>query len=116
MQIFFKFIFGILFIFAGINHFLNPKMYLKIMPPYIPWHSFMVYSSGILEIILGALLLIPATANFAAWGLIALLIAVFPANIHMAIHAGLYPSIPEWMLWARLPLQFGLMAWAWCYT
>jgi uncharacterized membrane protein len=75
-----------------------------------------VYLSGFFEIALGTLLLLPRQQRIAAWGLIALLIAVFPANIHMAVHAELYPAISPAMLWARLPLQGVLMAWAYWYT
>ena len=86
------------------------------MPPYLPWHAELVYLSGIAEIMLGALLLPRQFAKLAAWGLIALCIAVFPANLHMALHAELYPAIPLWALWLRLPLQGLLIAWAWWYT
>ncbi len=64
-----KFIFGIAFVFAGVNHFINPEFYLRIMPPYLPWHSFLVSLSGMLEILLGILLLIPKFSRLAAWGL-----------------------------------------------
>jgi len=107
---------GGLFIVAGANHFINTGFYVGIMPPYLPWHLELVYASGFAEVALGALLLIQRWAVWAAWGLIALLVAVFPANVHMAMHAELYPSLPAWGLWLRLPLQGLLIAWAWWYT
>jgi len=111
-----KYIFALFFVLAGLNHFRNPDFYVQIMPPYLPWHLFLVYLSGFFEIALGILLLIPKQARIAAWGLIALLVAVFPANIHMAVHTELYPAISPAMLWARLPLQGVLIAWAYWYT
>ncbi len=107
---------GVLFILAGVNHFVNTAMYVSIMPPYLPWHVELVYLSGMAEIGLGALLLPRRYAKFAAWGLIALCVAVFPANLQMALHADLYASLPTWGLWLRLPLQGLLIAWLWCYT
>ena len=111
-----KYIFALFFVLAGLNHFRNPDFYVKIMPPYLPWHLFLVYLSGFFEIALGVLLLIPRQQRIAAWGLIALLVAVFPANIHMAVHAELYPEFSPTTLWARLPLQAVLIAWAYWYT
>ena len=111
-----RYLLGVLFILAGANHFANTAMYVVIMPPYLPWHVELVYLSGMAEIVLGALLLARRYAKFAAWGLIALCMAVFPANLHMALHAELYPSLPAWGLWLRLPLQGLLIAWVWCYT
>ena len=115
-KILLKWLFGIVFVLAGINHFLNPDFYLKIMPPYLPWHLFLVYLSGIFEIILGALLLIPKFSRLAAWGLIGLLIAVFPANIYMAMNTALFPELNPMLIWFRLPIQFLLMAWAFWFT
>lgn len=111
-----KYILALFFVLAGLNHFRNPDFYAKIMPPYLPWHLFLVYLSGFFEIALGVLLLIPRQGHIAAWGLIALLVAVFPANIHMAVNAELYPAISPAMLWVRLPLQGVLIAWAYWYT
>ena len=111
-----KYLLGLLFVAAGLNHFINPDFYLKIMPPYLPWHLFLVYVSGIVEAFLGAALLIRRSARLAAWGLIALLVAVFPANIHMALNPDLYPEYNRALLWARLPVQAVLMAWVYWYT
>ena len=106
----------VVFVLAGLNHFINPALYLKIMPPYLPWHLFLVYLSGFFEMALGVLLLIPALTRVAAWGLVALLVAVFPANIHMALNPQLYPDISPLALWLRLPLQAVFIAWAYWYT
>ncbi len=111
-----KWLFGILFVLAGTNHFLNPDFYLRIMPIYLPWHLFLVYLSGVFEIVLGALLLIPKFSRLAAWGLIALLIAIFPANIYMAMNTELFHEFNWLLIWLRLPLQFLLMIWAYWLT
>ena len=109
-------LYGALFIAAGANHFITPDCYVSIMPPYLPLHLPLVYLSGIAELALGGLLMWRRYSNNAAWGLIALLIAVFPANVHMALHAELYPQFSPVALWLRLPLQAGLIAWAYWYT
>ncbi len=105
-----KYLLAVFFVVAGLNHFTNPNFYLKIMPPYLPWHLPLIYLSGLFEVALGILLLIPHFTHIAAWGLIALLIAVFPANIHMAVNHGLFPEYRATTLWLRLPLQVVLMA------
>lgn len=110
-----RILFGILFIAAGLNHFRNQAFYVNIMPPYLPWHLALVYISGVAEAVLGALMLLRRWQVWAGWGLIALLIAVFPANIHMAMHPELY-SLPPWLLWLRLPIQGVLIWWASRYT
>ena len=111
-----KYLLCVFFVAAGLNHFINPAFYLKIMPPYLPWHLFLVHLSGFFEVALGVLLLLPAFTRASAWGLIALLIAIFPANIQMAINPQLYPDIPSIALWLRLPLQAVFIAWAYWYT
>jgi uncharacterized membrane protein len=115
-KLFMLWLLGIFFMAAGVNHFHDPGFYVKIMPPYLPWHQELVYLSGVAEFLLGALVLIPKCRSLAAWGLIALLIAVFPANIHMAFDSGAYPQIPPSLLWIRLPLQFVMIAWAYWFT
>ena len=107
---------GLFFVLAGLNHFVSPAFYLRIMPPYLPWHLPLVYLSGFFEVLLGTLLLWPQVRRPAAWGLIALLVAVSPANVHMALHPELYPEISPALLWARLPLQLVLIGWAYQYT
>ena len=111
-----RIIFAIFFVAAGINHFVGTPFYESIMPPYLPWHYELVIISGIVEIVLGIGLLIPLTSRLAAWGMIALLIAVFPANVHMAGHPELYPTIPPILLWLRLPLQGFFILWAYWYA
>ena len=111
-----RWLFALLFVAAGVNHFRDPATYVRIMPTYLPWHLALVYVSGVCEILLGGLLLVPRFRRPAAWGLIALLVAVFPANVHMALHPAEFPTIPAAALWARLPLQGVLIAWAYVYT
>jgi uncharacterized membrane protein len=104
---------SIFYVGAGILHFTKTEFYLKIMPPYIPWHLLMVWVSGACEIAGGLALLIPPVRRAAAWGLVALLIAVFPANIYMAtdpVAAGA-GSLSPLFLWARLPLQLVFIGW-----
>ncbi len=107
---------GMLFVFAGVQHFRRPGFYASMMPPYVPWHPEMVFVSGVCEIALGLLLFVPRYRLLARWGLIALLVAVFPANVQMALHPELFPEVEPWILWARLPLQALLIAWAWFAT
>ena len=111
-----KWLFGLLFVAAGANHFVNPDFYTRMMPPYLPWHRELVYLSGACEIVLGGLLLVPRYSRYAAWGLIALLLAVFPANLHMALHPNDFPDFSVVSLWLRLPVQGVLIAWAYWFT
>lgn len=112
-----------LYLLAGTMHFLAPDFYLQMMPGYLPFHLPLVYLSGLAEIALGAGLLVPSVRRLAAWGVILLLIAVFPANVHMAIHSIVPVGLPSWMptptpagLYRRLPLQLVLIAWAYLHT
>jgi uncharacterized membrane protein len=102
---------------AGVLHFLRPAMYMKIMPPYVPWPLVMVYLSGAAEVAGGIGLLIPALRRSAALGLVALLIAVFPANVYMATNpadAGA-AAFSQAALWGRLLLQPIFIWWVlWC--
>ena len=107
---------ALLYVAAGINHFLNPEIYLGIMPPFLPQPLLLVYISGVGEILLGLLLLLPVTRPLAAWGIILLLIAVFPANIQMAVNY-LHTQHPSlWIALLRLPLHGVLIWWAWKFT
>lgn len=103
---------------AGINHFIVPETYIAMMPDALPAHAALVYLTGVLEAAGGVGLILPATRKLAAWGLVLLLLAVFPANINMAVND--LPlgdnAVPAWALWARLPLQAVLIAWAWWFT
>jgi len=103
---------AIFFIVAGTFHFVKPDMYLQIMPPYFPDPQLLVAVSGLAEIAGGCGVLIPPLRRVAGWGLIALLIAVFPANIYMLQNHEQFHIAP-WILWARLPLQIVMGAWVW---
>jgi len=110
---------GIFYVVGGINHFANTGFYMPMMPPYLPWHLALIYLSGVAEIVLGIAVLVPSLRPLAAWGIILLLIAVFPANLHIALHnvplGGRTEGLGIWN-WVRLPLQAVLIAWAWWYT
>lgn len=102
-------------VLAGINHFIDPATYVAMMPSALPWHLELVYASGVFEILGGLGLIHPRTRRLAGWGLIALLVAIFPANLNMAVnHLPLGGQVvPEWALWGRLPLQVVFVLWAW---
>jgi uncharacterized membrane protein len=104
---------GPVFIVAGLNHFINPKVYEAIMPRYLPAHHELVLASGVAEAAGGLGLMIPQTRRNAASLLIATLIAIFPANLEMALHPERLPQIPggKFALWGRLPLQLAFIAW-----
>jgi uncharacterized membrane protein len=106
---------GAIFILAGANHLRAPESYLLIMPPYLPWPMALILVSGLAEMAGGLGMLIPATRRLAGIGLIVLLIAVFPANLSMAMHQIQLPhlEVPIALLWVRLPLQVLLIAWVW---
>lgn len=107
---------AIFFVAAGVNHFVNPTFYVAIMPHYLPAHLALVQLSGVLEILGGVAVLVRRLRALAGWGLVLLLLAVFPANVHMALHPELFPDVPAWALRARLPLQGIFIAWAWWAT
>ena len=109
-------LFASFFIVAGVTHFTNRGFFTSIVPPYLPWPTALVYISGVAEILLGALLMLPRMEQLAGWGLIALLIAVFPANVHMAMNSSLYPASSPAALWIRLPLQGVLIAVAYWFA
>jgi uncharacterized membrane protein len=100
---------------AGVNHFVMPAPYVAMMPGYLPAPLALVYISGVAEAAGGLGLLLPATRRAAGWGLIALFVAIFPANLNMALHHVPLGTLvlPDWALWGRLPLQLVLIAWAW---
>jgi uncharacterized membrane protein len=116
LKLLLKYSLGLLFVVGGLYHFINPALYLRMMPPYLPWHLFLVYLSGFFETALGLLLFVPKHTHLAAWGLIALLVAVFPANVQMALNPRQFPDIPPVVLWLRLPLQAVFVAWAYTLT
>ncbi len=104
------------YVIAGVNHFMTPEFYKKIMPPLLPWHLSLIHISGIFEIALGLLLLAKQTRRMAAWGIIALLVAVFPANVQMMLNYQREQNSYLWMAVLRLPLQIVLILWAYQFT
>ncbi len=113
-----RIILAICIIIVGTMHFAVADPFIKIVPPYLPYHRELVYISGFFEILGGIGILVPPVSQAAAWGLLLLFIAVFPANINMAVNAIDLPNIPDSSLlrWGRLPFQAVLIAWAWWYT
>ena len=107
---------SLFFIYFGIDHFINPEFYLSIMPPAFPLHAEAVYISGFFEILGGISVLIAPLRKIAGWGLVALLICVYPANIYMAITPEAFPEISIELLYFRLPLQFLFIYWAYSVT
>jgi uncharacterized membrane protein len=105
-----------MFIVGGVAHFTNTAFYLPMMPTYLPMHLELVYLSGVIEIVLGLLLLIPKYTRFAGKGLVLLLIAVFPANLNMYLNAEQFPDVEPTALLIRLPIQLLLLLWAFSYT
>jgi uncharacterized membrane protein len=105
-----RFLAGPFFVLAGTLHFTHTKLYVAIMPDYLPSHRELVYASGVAEIAGGLGLMAPATRKPAGWWLIATLIAIFPANLHMALHPERYKP-PRAALYARLPFQGVFIAW-----
>jgi uncharacterized membrane protein len=104
---------GPFFVFAGVMHFVIPRTYKKIVPPWVPAHEAMVYASGVAEIAGGVGMMVPARRRLAGRWLIATMVGVFPANLHMAMNAEDYPAVPGGAvsLWARLPFQGVFVAW-----
>ena len=118
MRVLLRWLLGLIMVGIGALHFVAPDGFTKIVPAYLPWPLALVLVSGAFEILGGALLLVPSAKwrRAASLGLIALFVAVFPANVNMAIHHLPLSSavpLPDWVLWARLPLQGLLIAWAW---
>jgi uncharacterized membrane protein len=104
---------ALFFLGAGVMHFVKPRAYEAIVPDALPAHREIVYASGVAEIA-GALGVLPArSARWAGWFLIATLVAVFPANVNMAINAERFRAVPKALLWIRLPIQAALIAWVW---
>lgn len=108
---------ALLFVTIGVLHFVAPRFFLAIVPPWVPDPALAVSASGVAEIAGGLGLLVPRVRRFAGWGLLLLLVAVFPANVHMLRQAlaAEPPASPAWLvaLWVRLPLQPLLMVWVW---
>jgi uncharacterized membrane protein len=106
-----RYLLAAFFIAAGANHFLNPDIYLSMLPPWLPAPEALNLISGAAEIAGGIGILIPRTRRAAAIGLILLLLAVFPTNLHLALHGWSGMAIPQWALWLRLPFQLAFIAW-----
>ena len=104
------------FINVGVDHFVNPEFYLSIMPPAFPLHLEAVYISGFFEVLGGVGVLIPRLRKIAGWGLVALLVAVYPANIYMAITPEAFPEVSVALLYVRLAFQFLFFYWAFSVT
>lgn len=104
---------ALFYISAGLNHFATPAVYISIVPTYLPYPLWLVWISGAAEIGLGLAVLVPRVRVLAAWGLIALLVAIFPANIHVALND--IGGLGVWN-WVRLPFQGVFILWAWWYT
>ena len=111
-----QYLLGALLVIAGANHFRKPKWYEQIMPPYIPQHSTIVMLSGLAEMILGFMLLNPNSQKMAAWGLIVMFLLYLPIHLYMLQNDKASLKLPRWVLIARIPLQFGLMYWAYLYV
>lgn len=110
------YVMAVLYILAGLNHFRNPRVYLKIIPSYLPNPKTLNYLAGIAEVLLGIGLCIPAISEISAWGIIVLLIVVFPANLFMFTNKKAGMGLPKIILVLRLPFQIVLMIWAYYYT
>jgi len=110
-----KYLLVIFMVVAGTMHFVNPAFFLKIMPPYLPLHKELVFISGVFEVLLGILSVVPKSSRMAAWGIVALLIAVFPANLYLYQHQDILPASPVVHV-LRLPLQGLLILWAFWFT
>ena len=104
-----------MYVFAGLMHFIKPKMYMRIMPNYLPNHRFLVYLSGFLEIALGLALLVDELRNIAIIGIIAMLTVFLLVHFYMLKGEKESAGVPKWILILRIPLQFLLMYWAGYY-
>jgi uncharacterized membrane protein len=104
-----------LYVLGGINHFGHTGFYVHIMPDHYAHPEALVLASGAAEILGGIGLLVPATRRFSAAGIVLMLIVYFDVHLFMLTHAGRFPEVPAWILWARIPLQFVLIAWAAMY-
>lgn len=102
---------ALLFGAAGSAHFAWPAVFARIVPPYLPVPYALVYVSGAAELLGAVAALVPGLQPYAGWGLILLLLAVFPANVHMALHPSAFERFPAWALYLRLPLQFVMIGW-----
>ena len=107
---------SVFWVVAGVNHFVSPDFYVPMLPPYLPGPLGLVSLSGVFEILGGILVLVPRVRAMAGWGLVALLLAIYPANIHMALSPELFSDMSTGALYARLPFQAVFLAWAYWAT
>jgi len=110
------YVMAVLYILAGINHFRVPRIYIRMIPSSLPAPKMLNAISGAAEILLGILLCIPQFTPAAAWGIVVLLIAIFPSNVYMYTNDKAGMGLPKWIRLARLPLQLLLIWWAYLYT
>lgn len=110
-----QYLLGVIFVAAGFYHFKKPKLYERIMPPYLPMPSTLVLISGAAEMILGLMFLNPSTQTIAGWGLVGLLVLFIPVHVYMLQNEKASLNLPKWVLILRLPLQFVLMYWVYLY-
>ena len=108
-----QYLIGILFVLAGMNHFRSPKLYERIIPPYVPAKGTVVLLSGILEMVLGFMIMTKNSQTAAAW--IIMLLLFLPAHIYMLQNEKAAMKLPKWILILRLPLQLALIYWAFLY-
>ena len=106
---------GLTYTMAGIMHFVKPKMYMRIMPQYLPNHKLLVLLSGVAEIILGIGVCFPITKNFSIYGLVLMLAVFLLVHFYMLSSKKASAGFPKWILLLRLPIQFVLMYWAYSY-
>jgi len=111
-----RYAFSVFFVAAGLNHFIHPEFYLRIIPPYLPAHAALNAISGLAEVVIGLLVAFPKSKRVGGYLAIALLIAVFPANLYLFTHQEILPSVPPVAHLLRLPLQAVFIAWAYWAT
>lgn len=108
-----RWVLAVAMVSVGVLHFTRAPSFTNIVPAWLPFPLALVYVSGVCEVALGLGVLVPRTRRWAGLGLIALYVAVFPANVNMALHPELGGDLPHWVLYARLPFQALFIAWAW---
>ena len=116
LRLVFKYILVAFMVGSGIYHFFNPDFYVNIMPEFLPFHSELVFLSGVTEIVAGVMLGTPRVSKWGAWFIIAHLVIFFTVHIDMIVHADRFPEVPLAGLYLRIPIQFVLIAWAYWFT
>jgi len=111
-----QYLLAVIFIAAGANHFRKPKIYERIMPPYFPQHKALIMISGILEMVLGFMLITKGNEAIGSWGIIGLLVLFFPVHVYMLQNEKASLKMPKWLLLLRFPIQLALIYWAYIYT